>query len=101
MASSNRGFREIRLEDELKTEQDAADFINAVAELDDPATLQAALGEVARIRGMRDVAQQAGLNETSLYRALSDEGNPRLSTLERVLDAMGLAIKVVPKNQRA
>jgi len=85
------------LANEIRSEQDAADFINAVIALDDPITLQAAIGEVARIRGMASVAREAGLNEKSLYRALSEEGNPRISTLSKVLDSLGLVLRVEPK----
>lgn len=90
-------FYKVELEDELKTEEDIEGFLAAVEELGDPETLQAAIGEVARIRGMREVAEKTGLNEKSLYRSFSKKGNPRLSTLVKVLDVLGLKLKVVPK----
>ena len=84
--------------DKLQTDEDVAGFINAVVSLDDPVTLQAAIGEVARMWGMKAVADGAGVNEKSLYRALSDGGNPRISTLNGVLGELGLELRVQPKH---
>lgn len=91
-------FYKVGLEDGLKTERDLQGFIEAAIEYGDPGLLQAALGEAARIRGMHETAQLAGLNEKSLYRALSKNGNPRLSTLQKVLDVFGLELTVRPKH---
>jgi probable addiction module antidote protein len=60
----------------------------------DPAFVADALGVVARARGMTRVAQAAGLSRESLYRALSAEGNPELSTLLRVLSVLGLQLSI-------
>jgi probable addiction module antidote protein len=53
-----------------------------------------AIGIVARQRGMGDIAEQAGLNRQALYSALSAGGNPTLTTLLRVLDALDLELTV-------
>ena len=86
---------------------DAAEF------LDDPETIAAyltealrtgdtdyilqAIGTVARAEGMTSIAQTAGLNRESLYRALDTGGNPQLDTIVKVLDALGVQLAATPK----
>jgi len=53
-----------------------------------------AVGDIARAKGMTQVAKDAGLNRESLYRALSEEGNPSFSTILKVLRAIGLRLSV-------
>ena len=83
-------FSEFDIAEYLKSEEDIAEYLNAVAEYDDPEFFQAALGDVARARGMTNMAKQTGLSRENLYRALSKDGNPRLKTLEKIFDAWAL-----------
>jgi probable addiction module antidote protein len=62
----------------------------------DPPTLAAALGAVARARGMTQLATATGISREALYRALSAEGNPSLDTLLKVLGGLGLRLDVRP-----
>ena len=78
----------------LKTDQHIADYLDAVFEDGDPALITAALGDVARSKGMSQVAQVAGLGRESLYKALSPEGNPEFGTVLKVIRALGLKLKV-------
>ena len=80
--------------DYLKSDQDIAHYLDAVFEDGDPALITAALGDVARAKGMSQVAQDAGLGRESLYKALSPEGNPEFSTVLKVIRALGLKLKV-------
>jgi len=80
--------------DYLKTDEDIAYYLEAVFEDGDPALIAAALGDVARAKGMSQVAQAAGLGRESLYKALSKDGNPELATVLKVLHALGLKLKV-------
>ncbi len=64
----------------------------------EPAYVAEALGVVARARGMTEVAREAGITREALYRALSDRGDPRLSTLLGVAKALGLRLTVAPKD---
>jgi probable addiction module antidote protein len=80
--------------DYLKTDQDIAHYLDAVFEDGDPALITAALGDVARAKGMSQVAQDAGLGRESLYKALSPEGNPEFGTVLKVIRALGLKLKV-------
>ena len=59
---------------------------------DDVAGLARALGDIARSRGMSQVAREAGLSRESLYRALRAEGNPSLATVLKVINALGLQL---------
>jgi probable addiction module antidote protein len=61
---------------------------------DDVSGIARAVGDIARAKGMTQVAKDAGLSRESLYRALSEEGNPSLSTILKVLRAVGLRLTV-------
>ena len=78
----------------LKTDQDIVYYLEAVFEDGDPALVAAALGDVARAKGMSQIAQAAGLGRESLYKALSPEGNPEFATVLKVVRALGLKLKV-------
>ena len=60
----------------------------------DPALVAAALGDIARAKGMSQVARDAGLGRESLYKALSADGNPEFATVLKVIHALGLKLKV-------
>ena len=80
--------------DHLVTDQDMEAYLDAAFEDGDPAVIAAALGDVARARGMSDVAQAAGLGRASLYKALSADGHPELATVLKVMRALGLRLSV-------
>ncbi|MCK9915927.1 putative addiction module antidote protein [Microbacteriaceae bacterium K1510] len=80
--------------DYLKSDKDIAHYLEAVFEDGDPALVAAALGDVARAKGMSQVAREAGLGRESLYKALSSGGNPEFATVLKVIRALGLKIKV-------
>ncbi|MGA8513339.1 MAG: addiction module antidote protein [Burkholderiaceae bacterium] len=81
----------------LKDPIEAAAYIEAVMELDEPATLLVALRQVAKAHGMAEVARRADMGDKTLFRALSEDGNPTLSTISKVLHAVGLRLSVVPE----
>ena len=83
------------LADNLKTPEARAAYIEAAMEENDPDFLTVALGEVARVEGMSAVARKAKLGRENLYRAFSPGGNPTLMTVMKVLDALGLSLRVV------
>ena len=80
----------------LEDEQDAIAYINAAAELDDPALLQAAIGDVAKARGMGQIAKEAGVGRESLYKSLSRDGNPSFRTIAKVVKELGGRIVIEP-----
>jgi probable addiction module antidote protein len=78
----------------LKTDEDIAQYLEAVFEDGDPALITHALGVIARAKGMSQIAQAAGLGRESLYKALSPDGNPEFATVLKVMRALGLKLKV-------
>lgn len=80
--------------DYLETDEDVSAYLDAVFEDGDPALIVAALGDIARARGMTQVAADAGLGRESLYKALSPTGNPEFVTVLKVLNALGLRLYV-------
>ena len=72
-----------------------AEYLSAAAEDPNPDVFIAALGDVARARGMAHVAKESGLGRESLYKALSAGAHPRYETVNSVLQALGLKIAVV------
>jgi probable addiction module antidote protein len=78
----------------LKTNKDIIEYLEAVLEEGDPGLVAAALGDVARARGMSKIAKAAGLGRESLYKALSAEGNPEFATVLKVLYSLGLKLHV-------
>jgi probable addiction module antidote protein len=71
-------------------------YLEAAFEDGDPALIAAAIGDVARARGMSEIARQAGLTRDTMYKAFRPEGNPTLETLVGVLNALGLKLSTVP-----
>ena len=78
----------------LTSDDDIAHYLEAAFEDGDPSLVAAALGDVARAKGMAQIAQAAGLGRESLYKALSKEGNPEFSTVLKVMHALGLKLRV-------
>jgi len=82
--------------DHLETKEDIAAYLEAALEEGDPSLVVAALGDIARSKGMTQIAREAGLGRESLYKALSIEGNPEFATVLKVLQVLGLRLHVVP-----
>ncbi|OBZ93176.1 addiction module antitoxin [Pararhizobium polonicum] len=80
----------------LDTAESQAELLSDAFETGDPAYITAALGVVARARGMTQVAKDAGVTREALYKALSAEGDPKLSTLLGVVKALGVSLTVTP-----
>jgi probable addiction module antidote protein len=80
----------------LDDSESIAAYMTEALESGDPAFVAAALGVVARARGMTDVAREAGVSRESLYRALSADGNPEFATVLRVMQALGLRLHAAP-----
>ncbi|SKA72358.1 probable addiction module antidote protein [Thiothrix eikelboomii] len=85
----------------LSTPEDMQAYLDACMEEGDPALIAAALGDIARARGMSELARDTGLARESLYRSLSGQGNPEFSTILKVIDALGLRLCVGLKQPAA
>ena len=86
----------------LKTDEDMALYLEACLEEagDDAAFIAKALGNIARARGMTQLAKDTGLGRESLYKALSGEGNPSFATILKVTRSLGLEFRPVVKRPR-
>lgn len=82
----------------LKTEQDISAYLDAAMEYDDPELLNLALDNIARARGMTEIARRAGVTREGLYASFSKDGNPSFRTVSKVLNAFGVRLSVVPIN---
>jgi probable addiction module antidote protein len=82
--------------DHLRSPEEMAAYLDVWLDefSDDVSGIARAVGDIARAKGMTQVAKDAGLSRESLYRALSQEGNPSLSTILKVLAAVGLKLSV-------
>jgi probable addiction module antidote protein len=80
----------------LQTEQDIAEYLSLVIEDGDPALLAATLGDIARARGMTQIAQDAGIGREALYKALRPDAQPRFDTIARVCKALGVKLVALP-----
>jgi len=80
----------------LETEADMAAYLEAALEENDPALVAAALGDIARAKGMTQLARETGLGRESLYKALSPSGNPEFATIMKVIAALGLKLHAAP-----
>ena len=78
----------------LETEEDILYYLEAAMEGNDPKQIASALGNIARSKGMSEIARKSGLGRQALYKALSEDGNPTLETLVAVLAVLGLELTV-------
>ena len=76
----------------LETDEDMAAYLEAALEDGDPTVVAAALGDIARAKGMTQLARDTGLGRESLYKALSPGGNPEFATVLKVVRALGLRL---------
>lgn len=82
----------------LRTPEEMAAYLDAWLEEapDDVSGIARALGDIARAKGMSQVAREAGLSRESLYRALSENGNPSFATVLKVARALGVKFHAQP-----
>ncbi len=82
--------------DYLDNDEVIAEYLSAAVEDPNPDVFLAALGDVAKARGMAQIAKEAGLGRESLYKALNSGAHPRYETVSAVLRALGVKFAVVP-----
>ena len=76
----------------LDSEQAVAEYLTSILEENNAALLAAALGDIARARGMTDIAKASGLTREALYKALKPNAQPRFDTISRVCAALGVRL---------
>ena len=83
--------------DHINTKEDVIAYLEAALEENDTALLLSVLGDIARSKGMAQIAKDLNLARESLYRSLSQDGNPSFSTIVKVLDNLGFQLSVRQK----
>ncbi len=96
-------YRKFDAADYIRTEEDVRGLLRAASDEDpgDGTVIRAALRHVARKQNMSALARDTGLNRGNLYEALSEDGNPTLTTLLKVAAALGLRLSLEPVEGRA
>ena len=84
--------------DHLESEEDIIAYLEAALEDGDPSLISAVLGDIARAKGMTQISNRTGLGRESLYKALSQNGNPEFATVLKVIKALGLQLHVAPQD---
>lgn len=85
--------------DYLTSQEAQAEYLSLAFESDDEAEIKKAIATVARARGMTETAKEASLSRQGLYKSLSTQGDPKLSTLLGVLKALGMQVVIQPVGQ--
>ena len=85
------------LADEIETKEDVIGLLEAALEENDIEFLFRVIGDIARSKGMAQIARELNLNRESLYRSLSRDGNPSFYTVAKVLDNLGFQLSVRQK----
>jgi probable addiction module antidote protein len=83
--------------DHIDTKEAAAAYLEAALEENDTAFLLSVLGDIARSKGMAQIARELNLARESLYRSLAQDGNPSFNTVAKVLDNLGYQLSVKQK----
>lgn len=87
---------EFDFSEHLDSEQAVAEYLTVILEENDPALLAAALGDIARARGMSEIAKASGITREALYKALRPDAQPRFDTVNRVCAALGVKLVAQP-----
>jgi probable addiction module antidote protein len=85
--------------EQLTSNEDIANYLSAVIADGDPQLFVAALGDIAKARGMSQIAKDSGLAREALYKALRPNSQPRFDTISRVCAALGLSLQAHPTIQ--
>jgi len=80
----------------LDSEQAIAAYLADILDAGDEGLLAAALGDIARARGMSEIARSSGLTREALYKALRPGSKPRFDTIRRVCEALGVRLRAEP-----
>ena len=85
------------LADEIETREDVIGILEAALEQNDTEFLFKVIGDIARSKGMSQIARELELNRENLYRSFSQDGNPSFNTVAKVLDNLGYQLSVRQK----
>lgn len=102
-AAEKLGIKAFDAAEYMQSDEDCAAYLQACLEQapDDAAVFAKALGDIARARGMMQLAKDTGLTREGLYKALGEKGNPSFATVMKVMHALGLQINIHPQGAHA
>ena len=102
-AAEKLGIQPFDAANYLQSDEDCAMYLQACIEQtpDDAALFAKALGDIARARGMMQLARDTGITREGLYKALGEQGNPTLSTALKVLHALGMRLHIDARPKHA
>ena len=80
----------------IKNDADIVEYLSQVLEEGDSGELAAALGHIAKARGMTSIAKASGIKREALYKALRANSHPRFDTIQRVCKALGVKLTAAP-----
>lgn len=92
---SSTALKNFDMAEQLRDDADIAAYLSMVLEEGDAEELIAAIGHIAKARGMTQIAKESGLGRESLYKALRSGSRPQFDTILKVLKALGLELKIV------
>ena len=93
MTSSAVKTRAWDVAEHLESPAEMAAYLEAALEVGDAGLIAAALGDIARAKGMTQLSRDTGLGRESLYKALSADGHPEFATVLKVIQALGLQLR--------
>ncbi|WP_159990705.1 addiction module antidote protein [Pelistega ratti] len=96
MSNSRIKIKPVDISEYLDSEEMIEEYLKQAIEEGDPILLAHALADVAKARGMSEVAKKSGLSREGLYKALSGDTKPRYETLQKVLGALGFGLSIKP-----
>lgn len=99
MSKEKMNTTEINASEYLQFEDDVIAYISATLEDGNVNLISEALGDIAKSKGMSEIAARTGLSRTSLYKTLSGNGDPELGTILKVVNALGYRLQLEPINQ--
>jgi probable addiction module antidote protein len=82
--------------DHLKTVEEQIAYLEAALDEEDPSFIAAAIGDVARARGVSQFSRDSGLSREAIYKAFRPGGNPTIDTVNKAMRVLGLRLKLVP-----
>lgn len=99
MKKKKTGYKTLDVAAYLNSDAVIVEYLSAAAEDPNPDVFVAALGHVAKARGMAQIAKDSGLGRESLYKALSRGAHPRFETINSVLHALGVKFSVIAEQE--
>ncbi|MCA1456817.1 putative addiction module antidote protein [Bradyrhizobium sp. BRP22] len=84
--------------DHLKTPEEQIAYLEAALEIDDPSFIAAAIGDIAKARGVSEFSRETGLSREAIYKAFKQGGNPTLETLDKALKPLGMRLTLAARN---